>query len=137
MTWFDKDPERLQVEAVTLGQRFPEAQIVIKDGRASIFYALPLYDAVYGIEVQYQPDHPFTPPRGFVREPRLRWTGHTFFGGEVCAYGAKEVSSRTSGHLVLEWVVLFLMAYEVWTRRGGTLPGSAEAEQLWRAIRSR
>ncbi|MEM2145576.1 MAG: hypothetical protein QW279_09460 [Candidatus Jordarchaeaceae archaeon] len=133
MQWYEKDPQRLNLEILVVKERYPQFQLRrLSDGRLSWYGCLQTarmadtYGKRYNVLIVYPPSFPSEPPLSYVEGiSGKESTPHQFGDGSLCLFypdDPKQWSPKSTAVVVITWTAGWLHAYEVW-RKTGVWPG--------------
>ena len=117
MQWYEKDPERFELERYVVRQHHLRTKWVILEGRMRLRAKYRGRRDTYLTEVLYPPRYPHDKPRGFVLRPKLRASPHQLGPNEPCLEHG-QWSPATTGAVWLNWFVEWLRAYEMYLDTG-------------------
>ena len=120
MAWFERDGQRLGMERQLLAWSYPEARMVLRDGRISVFLRIVGRRRRYVIRIDYPRCFPHEPPAAFPLEPPIAGTPHQYGGNRLCLHSASDVGPQTTGKVICDWCVDWIRAYETWLDSGKT-----------------
>lgn len=136
MEWYEKIKERFILEIELLRKYHPRARVVISNHILYIFKEVRGKRARYLIKIKYPEDFPYSPPSAYPVKPRIKGTPHQYGDGELCLHALNEVSPKTSGKIICDWVDLWIKAYEVWITSGKRYwPKQKETEAKWMRLK--
>jgi len=139
MPWYQRHPDRLQMEFGLMAQRFPKFRLITAEtdcqfdgvtvARAGDLYWLGRLrthgGSIYAVVIAYPGGYPHEQARTFVVQPRITSSPHRYADGHLCLYsndhgggGEGFTAEVTTAVTYVGWVAAWLHAYEIWCRKG-------------------
>jgi hypothetical protein len=115
MAWYRERPERYDAEITLIRRWYPGARIAFEHGSLVVRINLRSRSTVYRIRLVYPKEFPYSRPRVYVTEPKIKGSPHVFNDGALCIYPDQE-GPQTSGKIILDLALKWLSAYEKWLK---------------------
>ena len=118
MSWFNRDPERLDIEKQVAVAAYPEARFYKQGDLIRIRVVIRGRKNEYDIEIIYPSRFPAVHPDAFLRSPAEVDCPHILPDGQLSVHPAGGFGTEISGKVLIDWSVLWLQHFEYWLDTG-------------------
>ncbi len=137
--WWERDPERLELEAAAMTAAFPGFEPVETRGRPAWWGVLDTGRGHFEITVVHRGDHglPYVVPSKpslFRRKEgrRFRWAPHRYSDGNLCVASAEDWDAdRDEASTVVGWAADWLATFTTWRITGRGWPCEGVEVDAW------
>ena len=117
MTWYEEKPKRLLTEIMLVKKYYPSARICRVKGSVAILLRVQGRKNEYSLRVEYPKDFPYSEPKAFIDQPRLKNIPHRWSDNSLCIEGDVN-PPETSGKIIMDWSINWIRIFESWCDTG-------------------
>jgi len=115
MAWYKERPERYNAEITLIRRIYPRARLVFEKSRLVALLKVHGNNSTYILKLVYPGEFPYSRPRAYITEPKIKGPPHFFEDGALCIYPDQE-GPQTSGKIILDLAIKWIKAYEYWLK---------------------